>query len=550
MSLARFLTCAGITIAGLALLQVVWGQLRRPGREIRYAGEHISWTPCGTVADRQLECSSLDVPMDQFNATNSGSKTFSLPLIRLRGRNATQNILLNPGGPGGSGAEFIYRRGKQLSDIVGDGLHLLSFDPRGINGSRPQALCYPDPEARRRLSSVRAAKIPEDSGELYAWTQNFVQACSDTMGEHGAYINTPQTAADMNSILDAVGQEDMVYWGFSYGTLLGQTYATLFPERSKRVIIDGVANQFDWYENPLDAEEFADSENVFRGFLDECYKAKENCTLSALANTKEEMEDKLLSFIEGLREDPMSVYVNSSIYGLLDRNTVWYDGIFSALYKPSNWYALADRLAAMLRGNGTAAYLAYHGDVSDDDTDAFKFVTLNDGAAGPKYWDGDRGSLVDELTSYFNTSLFADSEFDFYFSKQKWAIPKTHNYVPKTGVQTAHPLLVLSTTYDPICPLVSARSALAAFEGSRLVEAQGYGHCSVAMPSMCVARHVRAFLYEGTLPKEDVKCEIDGPYFVKPEEATVAAEAVTFVDPEEQRIHMAQVELARDLWFV
>jgi len=101
---------------------------------------------------------------------------------------------------------------------------------------------------------------------MYAWSHNLVRACAETMGEHGKYVNTPQTAADMNSILDAVGQEDMAYWGFSYGTILGQTYAGLFPNRSKRVIIDGVANQFDWYEGQLDYEAFTDSENVFNGF--------------------------------------------------------------------------------------------------------------------------------------------------------------------------------------------------------------------------------------------------------------------------------------------
>lgn len=119
-------------------------------------------------------------------------------------------------GPGGSGAEFLYRRGKQLADIVGEGYHLLSFDPRGINGSTPVASCYPTEEARRQLSSVPDSEIIHDSADVYAWTQNFVKACSDTMGEHGKYINTPQTAADMNSILDAVGQENLSYWGFRY----------------------------------------------------------------------------------------------------------------------------------------------------------------------------------------------------------------------------------------------------------------------------------------------------------------------------------------------
>lgn len=110
--------------------------------------------------------------------------------------------------------EFLHRRGKQLSDIVGEGYHLLSFDPRGINGSTPVASCYPTEEARKQLSEVPDSELKHDSAIDYAWTQNFVKACADTMGEHGRYINTPQTAADMNSILDAVGQANLTYWGF------------------------------------------------------------------------------------------------------------------------------------------------------------------------------------------------------------------------------------------------------------------------------------------------------------------------------------------------
>lgn len=92
-----------------------------------------------------------------------------------------------------------------------------------------------------------------NSPDIHAWYHGFVKACADVGGDHGKYVNTPQT----NSILDAVGQDYMVYWGTSYGTLLGQTYAGLFPHRSKRVIVDGVVNQFTWYSNSdhLDVED-------------------------------------------------------------------------------------------------------------------------------------------------------------------------------------------------------------------------------------------------------------------------------------------------------
>lgn len=514
-----------------------------------YEGEHISWETCGDISGRPVECSTITVPIDQFNSSNSGDRVFTVPLIRLRGRNATQNLLLNPGGPGGSGAEFLFRRGDQLHAIVGEGFHLLSFDPRGINGSTPKALCFPDRDARRRLAAPTPLRLVEDSGPGYANAHNFVRACADTMGDHGPYINTPQTAADMNSILDAVGQQDMVYWGFSYGTLLGQTYAGLFPERSRRVIIDGVVNQFDWYQELASTEDLSDTAKVLQGFFSECLKAGDDlCPLAPLAASADELWDKVMGFADAVYDEPLPVYVNSTEYGLLDHARILFDGIFPVLYKPANWYTLADRLARLLQGNATEAYLAYgKGDPFGLDGDANTFVQLNDMRSGREHWPQDRKSALEIIAPVFNASIFGPAMYGGFFAQQQWRVPHTHSYVPRRGVETAHPLLILSTTYDPVCPLVSARSANEAFSGSRIVEVKGYGHCSVAVASSCLARHVRAFLYNGTLPDGYTQCEVDGPYFVRPGGDGKAAAALReFDDPEEARIHAAQLQLARD----
>ncbi|KAM7183896.1 Alpha/Beta hydrolase fold [Rhypophila sp. PSN 637] len=525
----------------------------------RYDGEHIDWEPCGTIADHKVECSSINVPIDQFNATNGVGKSFKIPLTRLRGENATKSILINPGGPGGSGGEFLHRRGAQLNAIIGDGFHLLSFDPRGINQSLPRADCYPTPETRQALSPVRSKKLVEDSGELWAWSANHAQACADNMGEHAQYLNTPQTAADMNSILDAIGQEDMYYWGFSYGTLLGQTYATLSPERSHRVIIDGVVNQFDWYNSHYDNEGLEDTDKVFYGFIDECIKAgPSKCALASLHNDSQALAEKLITSISALRDEPISVYINSTVYGILDYWTIWDKAVFEALYKPTQlWYDLAKNLASLLQGNATDAFLAYgYSDPNKWNTtgrgEAIEFIMYNDGIHGTENFPKDRKSFLGWLTPYFNQSMFASVEYEGYFKRRAWKLGRTHGYSPvRHGppVKTKNPILILTTTYDPVCPVISAKSALEAFEGSKLVEVKGYGHCSVAVPSMCLVRAVRKFLYEGKMPEEEhTLCEVDGePYFVKPESRETVAIA-EFESEEERKIHLAQVELARGGW--
>ncbi|KJZ79800.1 hypothetical protein HIM_00514 [Hirsutella minnesotensis 3608] len=528
----------------------------RHARLRSYPGESIKWQDCGRAEDAgQLECSSIEVPMDQFAGDKPGNKTFSIPLIRMRGKNATANLVVNPGGPGGSGVEFVRRAGKRLRTIVGDDLHILSFDPRGIAGSRPAARCYPDQQTRTRRSFALADAPQKDPAGFWAWNRNYVRACADTMGEAGRFINTPQTAADMNSVLDAVGQRAMVYWGFSYGSLLGQTYATLFPERAERVIVDGVVNQFEWYTELLEPHDFADSENVLHGFFAECVKAgPDNCTLAALADGGREasphgLEDKVMAFLRGLEADPQSVYINGTTYGTLNWNTMLLSALFSSMYKPERWSALADSLAQLLRGNGTAALLAYA--LRDEqspspglDADQEHVVHINDGVSGPASWPETAPDMVDMLAPLLNRSMFAVGAYDDYFAKAQWAMPTTHGYVPRRGVETRHPLLVLSTTYDPICPLASARTARDAFVGARLVEVKGYGHCSIAVRSTCLADHVRGFLRNGTLPAEDAQCEVDGPYFIKPEHQQMTAAGV----PSEDDVGSAQQALADALY--
>jgi pimeloyl-ACP methyl ester carboxylesterase len=364
--------------------------------------------------------------MDQFDLENSRDKTFTILLVRLRSEKATQNLIMNPGGPGASGFDFLYSGGEQIRTIVGDGFHLLSFDPRGVNTSTPVATCYPDAKTAAILSGVRASNPVTDSPEVYAWTQNFVKACADTMGEHAKYINTPQTAADMNNILDALGQRDMIYWGFSYGTLLGQTYAGLYPERTKRVIIDGVVNQWQRYEGHYEEESMVDTDTVLDAFFDECIKAgPTNCPLSSLATSKEELRDTVLSFMVNLRDQPISVYINNTFYGLLNHDMVWYNGIFRALYKPPSWFALADNLYELMQCNAPPAFIAYStGERMPDQS--FAFIFLNDGLSSSKHWPEGRAALLNKVTPWLNESLFSESSFKLYYMKQQWAIPKTY----------------------------------------------------------------------------------------------------------------------------
>lgn len=115
----------------------------------------------------------------------------------------------------GSGVDFLRGRGAQLTQIVGEDFHLLSFDPRAVGRSKPRGECYTSDKARADWLSTNPWDLEYQAGEMYTRAENIARACEDMMGEQGKFINTPQTAADMNLILDAIRQEELYFWGFS-----------------------------------------------------------------------------------------------------------------------------------------------------------------------------------------------------------------------------------------------------------------------------------------------------------------------------------------------
>lgn len=227
----------------------------------------------------------------------------------------------------------------------------------------------------------------------------------------------------MNSILDAVGQEDMIYWGFSYGTTLGQTYATMFPERSKRVVIDGVTNIFDTYKR-LDTEQkwLSDTEKVLYGFFDECVKAgTDRCPLAAFGSTATELLEAVLSRVDELKDEPLSVYVNNTVYGTFDYPNFLTNAIFYSLYAPKKaWVPVAKQLAEFLQGNATDIWMEHgRADVFASIGEANRFVTFNDAKSGPEYWPEGRQEVVDEITRVANGSIFSRIDMSGFFGRQQ-----------------------------------------------------------------------------------------------------------------------------------
>jgi pimeloyl-ACP methyl ester carboxylesterase len=251
----RFAALAAATAVVLSGLTVSTVASAAPEKAPEFTPKTIEWGECDNprLVQAGARCGFLEVPLDY--ADPAGEK-IKLAVSRVTHKSPDSEyqgpMLVNPGGPGGSGLIYAIF-GDFVPDGGGDGYDWIGFDPRGVGSSQPSVSCIPDYDGYNRPYFV-----PITPGIERTWLQrskSYAQACGDNAGELLDHMTTVDSANDVESIRKALGVEQINYYGFSYGTYLGQVYGTLFPERFRRVVFDGNVNpKRVWYDANIDQD--------------------------------------------------------------------------------------------------------------------------------------------------------------------------------------------------------------------------------------------------------------------------------------------------------
>ena len=227
--------------------------------------EQIEWTSCFG-----LECGFVDVPAD-YRSPDAG--TIKIAVNVRRAADPSQRIgylLVNPGGPGGSGVEFVANVGRS-SYALHERFDIVGFDPRGVGGSEPAFACGASGE---QLELLAAIDMPIDSPDDIAFGEAAANLCIQSMGPIGGLLHSEYVARDMDEIRKALGVEQISYLGFSYGSTLGVWYATLFPQSVRAMAVDGADNPIDPASTRQERVEEATEEiAAFAGLLDQALAA-------------------------------------------------------------------------------------------------------------------------------------------------------------------------------------------------------------------------------------------------------------------------------------
>ncbi len=458
--------------------------------------QELQWAECG-----ELECATIQVPLDW---SDPDGDTVELSLNRHPAREPDARVgslLINPGGPGGSGLDLTEPLVLMAGDALVDSYDIIGFDPRGVGESTPVQCGSPEEIDDFYLPD----RILETQEELDAWNETAAEFAAICRVESGAIIENVDTisaARDMDVIREAVGDAQLNFLGLSYGTQLGSTYAELYPENTGRLVLDGAV---DFLLPGVDqsrgqAEGF---ENALTNFLRWCGQ-RDTCPLEG---DVESQKEQLSALMEGAVNDPYESGADLPVNGNL-----FIYGTVVTLYDELSWTYLEMALEEVV-SSGTATVLfelasfylsrdTMTGEYSDNSTWAFTAIGCLDGVPEDK-WNIDD---VDEFRAEMNE---ASPTFGWWFASggpcDGWPFEAEEHITSLDNAASTDGILVVGTTNDPATPYWWSES-LAEKLDAPLLTYDGEGHTAYGRSNQCIIDAVDGFLVDGELPDSGTRC--------------------------------------------
>ncbi len=451
--------------------------------------------PPGRAERLSVSCARINVPSDYQNASG---KPIALELVKVHdSKNTTSNALVvNPGGPGGSGVELAVGLAAQVSDRLLAHFDLLGFDPRGVGLSSPVS-CISDGEKDKLNSANPDVLTAPGLAEAKRLALDVAAKCNAKYGSSLADFNTVQTAKDIDRIREAVGNDQLNYLGFSYGTELGSVYAHLFPNRVKVAVLDGAVD-------PLsdDITSFANQLKGFEGAFDQF---RDDCLKRSPCNSLGDPRQVVYDLVKRANQSPIKS--SESGESRTATGSIVLTGVLSALYSQAEWPALGQalidakgadakglfRLADRYNQRGPGGH---YSNISDANTT----INCNDAKPGPS--DATiKTTAVTWAKAYPMFGLWAAPSL---FSCQVWQPRRTP--VPLPSAPTPKQVLVIGNLHDPATPYQGAKDLTKAMGNARLLTWDGEGHTSYLQGSSCVDNYVEEYLIAGTVPPPGKTC--------------------------------------------
>jgi pimeloyl-ACP methyl ester carboxylesterase len=465
-------------------------------------GGLAQWSPCPDLATALLhaapanltfDCATIRVPQDW--STPVGGPTFDVALVRVRTtgqRDRVGSLVVNPGGPGGSGVEAAVYLAQQFPAEVMRRFDLVGFDPRGV-GRSTTVKCFSDADLDRNFASD-----PDPVGQpafdaTVTLARTMAQGCGDRYGDTLRLFSTEQTARDMDAVRIAVGDEKLTYLGYSYGTLLGAVYAQLFPTKLRAAVLDGALDptQSSVASSESQAKGF---ERAFDNFATWCRATPAQCPIGPDARAT------VMSAIATGRANPVTGA------GGRAATAGWiFTAVVFTLYSQDRWPRLA-RAIDGLRHNNPADVFAL-ADAYAERNAAGHYTNLFDANFAVNCADDDKTPTVEQIRQLQNEWRAKYPIFGANLALNlicaQW--PAKRDPYPTGAATGAPPIVVVGTTGDPATPYEQTAKLASMLGVGQVVTWQGQGHTAYPQ-TRCVTDAVNRYLIDLKLPAANLTC--------------------------------------------
>ena len=466
----------------------------------KFYDQRADWGKCERAEYQGAECATIEVPL-KWNDPEGATLSLLLTRVPATGDDKKGSLLLNPGGPGGSGAEHVAAYGSMtISSTVRKQYDLIGFDPRGVKDS-DGVQCLDDAETDEMLST----DIPDtEEGKKKAkeWADKLAKACKAKSSDRIQYVDTYSAARDMDVIRAAVESEKLDYLGFSYGTYLGATYAEMYPERTGHLILDGAMDPA-LTTNEIVAGQAAGFEQAIKDFVTWCQNERGTCPLTG---SVDEGIQQLRDFMTNAGKNPIPTASGRKL-----NETLASTAILTALYSNETWEYVALGIESA-KNNNSADVLLMLADLANEREEDGSFKSnstfanvavncLDHVGVTDKKWLKAEGERLAKKYPTFGPSLGSEED-----GCANWPA-KPVRYPKEIHAKGSSTIVVIGTTHDPATPYAWAESLNKQLDNSVLLTWEGFGHTAYSRSGGCIEEMVDAYLLEDKVPDDGANCE-------------------------------------------
>lgn len=458
----------------------------------KFYSQDLKWSSCGGV----LQCAELTVPMDY---SKPAGPSISISMNKRPAKNAQGSLLLNPGGPGASGLELVKDAAPaMLGRNLQRNFDIIGFDPRGVGDSTP-VKC--ETAAEQDASRQVAVDTSTDAGlaEARKLSAEFATQCAKRTGDVLGFIDTQSAARDMDIMRSVLGDKQLNYLGYSYGTSLGAHYAQLFPQNVGRLVLDGAIDP-SLSNDEITLGQAVGFEGEVRAFMQDCLDSGD-CPFTG---THDEGLSQLRDLLEQVEKTPM-VASDGRVVPIID----FVNGFILPLYDNAMWPMLNSALSEVIAGDVDTIQFFSDASAGRQDDGTYQgntpaaFVSIN---CLDYPMDADLSVMRANAAELLTASPTLGKYLAYgAVSCENWKFPPTG----KPGIITAAgaaPIVVIGTTGDPATPYEWSVALAEQLESASLVTFEGHGHTAYGRSNACVSNAVESYFLEGKVPSDGLTC--------------------------------------------